>query len=146
MNGSRLGYPLALFLLALVGLAVVAGSALDRQPREVAAALRAYFAALERQDMERAMGYMAPTVRAETRDFVANQRGNDFEVDAVSVQAPSLLERLSGRPSTATSATVFVRINPGTPAGWSTISLVPLRRQDGAWYFERPPLEPAGSQ
>lgn len=143
MNRSRLGYGLALALLVVIAAVVAVGGGLDPQARQVTTLVRDYLGAIERRDLEGAMGFVEPEQRARWRDFVANQLGDRHTVQGVSVKAPSLLDRWVGRQAaTATSAFIFVEVNPRTPEGWRTTTLVRLTREDERWYFVEPPLWP----
>lgn len=142
-RSDRRSYLAALGLLAATAAAVAGGAFLERQQREVAPIVRDYFAALQRRDLETALSHLAPEQRARWREFVANQQGNVFRVQDVSVRAASLLERLAqGQSGTATSATIFVSINPGTEDAWRATTLVGLERRDERWYLREPPLLP----
>jgi hypothetical protein len=136
----------ALALLAATAGAVIAGTVLDRQQREVAAVVRHHFTALEQGNLPAALEDLSEAQRDHWRDFLQTLLLNDFAVQDVSVRSPSLLDRwLRGEGLQARSATVFVHINPGTPEAWRATELVPLERRGDRWYLLEPPLKPVAS-
>ncbi|MBI4494812.1 MAG: hypothetical protein HY690_18710 [Chloroflexi bacterium] len=144
-NCSWLAYALVLAILATTASVVALGNAIDRQPRQVGALVRDELAAVERQDLAAALATLEPAQRERWRDFVANQLGNRYTVQAISVRSPSLLDRwLHGQPPQATSATLFLVVNPGTPETWSATTLVRLAWRDGQPFLTDPPLAPSG--
>lgn len=146
MSRSWLAYGCVIVLLAVTGAAILAGLVLDRQSREVRALVRDYLGAVERQDLEAALGYLAPEARPRWHDFTANMLGNRFVLEGISVRAPSFLDRwLDGRPGLADQVTVFVHVNPETPDAWRAVTVLRVERRDGRWLLLEPPLRPASA-
>ncbi len=114
----------------------------DRDGRAVEATVRSYAAALTAQQLDQAVAELAPDVRERWAGWVSGQLGNVYDVKAVSVRAPSVLDRvtrhLSGAP---VQATVLMDVNKGYAGEYfQPTTRVEVRRVEGRWYLEEPLL------
>jgi hypothetical protein len=121
-------------LLLLLAVAILGVEALERPSAAVEAGVRRYASAVSNGDLEAALAEIAPEQRANSRDFVANQLGNIYDVTGVAVRTGSLL----GRP---TDVTTDLDIDRAFPDQFYQASpRVPVEQVDGRWYLAAPPL------
>jgi hypothetical protein len=130
--------------LLLLAIALVIGLVQlgDRSGAQIDGAVGRYAAAVGAQDLRAALAELAPDDRARWADFVQAQLGNTYEVRAVSVRSPSLLDRLVRRaPSTPYEATLVLDVDRDDPDSYyQATTRVPLRQDAGRWYLAAPPL------
>lgn len=133
-------------ILLLVLLAGTAwGLVLERESPRVEGVVQRYAQAVLEQDLERALAEVAPSQRERWRAWVFSQLGNIYDLKAVSVRSPSLIDRLVRRaPGQPTEVTVFMDVN----RGWPDFFYQPTARagvlyEGGRPYLEAPLLAPA---
>jgi len=131
---------LALGLLALCAAAALLGPLWEAGRRGPELSVRAYLAAVEREDLTAALETIAPQARAAAEARVANQLGNQYRVEVVALGSPSLLARALGAPDTRARATVLATVEPRVGAPWRSTSVVELVRLDGRWLLLEPPF------
>lgn len=131
----------ATLLTVLVG-AVGAAQVLDRSPVQIDSTVERYARAVEAQDLEAAIIELSPAARDLWTPWVAEQLGNIYQVRAVSIRAPSPLDRLiRGTLGQPTEATVVMDVNRGYPEFFFQPSTrVSLEQHDGRWYLAEPLL------
>ncbi len=136
---------LAVALVWLLAVTVVLGGAwADRaaRARGPETSFAAYAVAIERGDLEAALGQLVPEARERSASWVEWQLGNRYRVLESVVRTPSLLDRLAGTADDST-ATVVVSMEiegKGNPT-WRAVEEVPARFEGGRWLLVRPPLE-----
>ncbi len=125
-------------LLALAALVAAVGPAWESRQRAPEATVRAYLAAVERGDLDAALAELAPDIREDVREGVALQLGNRYRVESLVLGAPSVVNRLLGRPRAAAWAVVAAEITPAVGQRWKSSSTADLVERDGRWYLARP--------
>ena len=133
-------YYIALTLLAATALVALAGPAWESRRRAPEAVVRAYLDAVERRDLDAALAQLAPEARQEQREQVALQLGNRYRVESLVLGAPSVADRLLGRPGPAAWAVVAAEVTPAVGSRWRSSSTAELVELDGRWYLARPPF------
>ncbi|MDP8921717.1 MAG: hypothetical protein M3O34_02440, partial [Chloroflexota bacterium] len=98
----------------------------------------AYLAAVERGDLEAALAQLVPDAREAQREPVALQLGNRYRVESLVLGAPSVADRLLGRPRPSAWAVVAAEITPVVGDRWKSSSTADLVELDGRWYLARP--------
>lgn len=131
-------YYIALMLLAIAGAVAVVGPAWESRRRAPEAVARAYLAAVERGDVDSALAELAPDARAARREDVVRQLGNRYRVQSLVLGAPSVVDRLLGRPRPAAWAVVAAEIAPVVGERWQSSSTADFIERDGRWYLARP--------
>ncbi len=134
----------ALLLLAVA--AAIAGVQLrDRSGPRIDAAVREYAAAVAAGDLDGAMAEVAPAQRAHWTPWVQEQLLNRYDVRAISVRAPSLLDQTTrhadARPFEATVAMAVNRDDP--ESFYQATARVPLVEEGNRWYLAAPLLAPS---
>ena len=129
---------LAWTLLAIAALVAVAGPLWEARGRGPEATVRAYLTAVERGDLDGALAQLAPDAREAARERVAQQLGNRYRVGSLVLGAPSVADRLLGRPRPPTWAVVAAEVTPAVGERWTSSSTAALVEQDGRWYLARP--------
>lgn len=129
-------------LIALLVGTIATAQVLDRTASQIDATVERYARALESQDLNAALLELAPATRERWAPWVAEQLGNIYEVRAVSIRAPSPLDRLArGTPGLPTQATVIMDVNRGYPEFFfQPATRVSLEQRDGRWYLAEPLL------
>ncbi len=132
-----------LLLLATAG-AIGAVQLLDRTPLAIESAVLRYATAVTYADREAALAELAPDVRDTWAPWVELRLGDRYDVRAVSVRAPSMLDRLlRGVPGTPSEATVVLDVNREVPgAFYQPSTRVPVAQVAGRWYLVQPLLAP----
>ena len=131
---------LALGLLAVCAAVALLGPLWEAGRRGPELSVRAYLAAVERDDLVGALETIAPEARPAVEERVANQLGNRYRVEVVALGTPSLLARALGAPDTHARATVLAEVAPRVGGPWKSTSVVELVRLDGRWYLVEPPF------
>ncbi len=131
-------------LLAAIAAVIVLVQVVDRHSPAVDRTVRRYAAAMAAQDLEGARAEVAPHARDAWTWFIAEQLGNIYDVTAVSVRSPSVLDRLlRGAPGLPFEATVRMDVNRGYPElFYQPTERVGLHCADGRWYLAAPLLAP----
>jgi hypothetical protein len=130
--------------LLLLAIAIVIGAVQlrDRASTQIEGAVDRYAIALAARDLDACLAELPPDARDQWRDFVASQLGNTYNVDAVSVRSPAVLERVrqhvDGAPYEATLSIDVDRDDPA--AAYQATTRVPVAERDGRWYLAAPPL------
>ncbi len=130
-------------VLLLVSVVVIgAVQVRDRSGTQIEGAVDRYAGAIAAQDLDGCLAELPPDARDQWRDFVAAQLGNSYDIDAISVRSPSVLERLLQHADSAPyEATVTIDVDRGDPtAAYQATTRVPVTEQDGRWYLAAPPL------
>jgi hypothetical protein len=130
-----LAHRLALVLLAVSALVAVLGPVWEARQRAPEAAVRAYLAAVEREDLAGALRAVAPGERDELRERVELQLGSRYRVNVLALATPPLLARLLGTPATTAQATILAEVTPVSGERWKSTTVVDLILQDGTWYL-----------
>ena len=130
-------YIALVLLIASAGVAV-AGPAWESRRRAPKATVHAYLDAVERRDLDGALAQLAPDGREAQREQVARQLGNRYRVESLVLGAPSLADRLLGRPRPPVWAVVAAEITPAVGERWTSSSTAELVERDGRWYLARP--------
>lgn len=107
----------------------------QRTPEGIA---RAYLAAVERGDLDRALATIAPDLREAFRERVQAQLGNRYTVETLVLGQPSVLDRVTGRALSPAWATLLAEVATVTGERWKSTSTAPLVERDGAWYLAAP--------
>ena len=131
-------YYVAVLLLATAALGAVLGPVWESRRRAPELTVRAYLAAVERGDLDGALAQLAPDSREAQREDVARQLGNHYRVESLVLGAPSVADRLLGRPHPPAWAIVVAEITPGVGDRWTSSSTANLVELDGRWYLARP--------
>ncbi len=131
---------LALGLLSLCALAALLGPLWEARRRGPELSIRAYLAAVEREDLAAALETITPSARQALEERVANQLGNRYRVEVVALGSPSLVARALGASDTTAWATVLAVVEPRVGEPWKSTSVVELVRQDARWYLLEPPF------
>ncbi len=129
---------LTLILLGLCAFVSTAGPIWESRQRAPEQIVRAYLAAVERDDLDRALDQLAPERRDDARQRVDNQLGNRYRVESLVLGAPSVADRLLGRPRPSAWAVVAAEITPVVGDRWKSSSTADLVELDGRWYLARP--------
>ena len=137
-SGMLCARRVAWMLLAVAALVAVVGPVWESRGRAPEATVRAYLAAVERGDLDAALAQLAPDAREEEREQVARQLGNRYRVETLVLGAPSVADRLLGRPGPAAWAVVAAEVTPAVGSRWRSSSTAALVEQDGRWYLARP--------
>ncbi len=129
-------------LLLAAATAILGVQRLNRASPAVEQAARQYAAAVNAQDLGAALDQVAPDERAAWQGWVAYQMGNRYDVRAVSVRSPSVLDRLSRHASGEPfEATIVLDVNRGVPGRfYQPTTRVPILQRDGRWYLGLPLL------
>jgi predicted dehydrogenase len=85
-----------------------------------------------------ALAELAPDGRETGRERVARQLGNHYQIESLVLGAPSLADRLLGRPRPAAWAVVAAEIRPAVGERWKSSSTADLVERDGRWYLAGP--------
>jgi hypothetical protein len=125
-------------LLGLVALVAVLGPIWEGRRRGAEAPAREYLAAVERGDLEAALATLAPDARQVGRERVERQLGNGYRVEGLVLGAPSIADRLLGRPRPPSWVHVAAEIRPAVGERWKSSSTAALIQQDGRWYLAAP--------
>lgn len=125
-------------LLIIAALVAVVGPAWESRRRAPEGVARAYLAAVERGDLDGALAELAPDAREAQRERVALQLGNSYRVESLVLGAPSVADRLLGRPGPPAWVVMAAEITPAVGAGWRSSSTAAFVEQDGRWYLARP--------
>ena len=112
----------AWILLALATLAAVVGPLWEARQRAPEGTVRAYLAAVERRDLDGALAELAPDVRVAEREAVARQLGNGYRVESLVLGAPSVADRMLGRPGPPAWAVVAAEVVPTVGESWKSSS------------------------
>lgn len=132
-------------VLTLMAAAVLSAQLQDRSSAPILASVERYAHAMAALDLPAAREEIAPAARVEWDWFLAEQLGNIYEVQSISIRSPSLLDQwLHGDPPMPFEATVRLDVNRGYPDFfYQPTTRVPLRQVDGRWYLAEPLLAPA---
>lgn len=131
---------LALGLLVVGALVTVVGTIWEARQRGPELAVRTYFAAVEREDLDDAIQQILPSERSAVRDRVALQLGSRYRVDVLVLGRPSLLSRALGNDGRTARATVQAEVTAAGGERWKSTSSVDLVEQAGRWYLLSPPF------
>ncbi len=102
--------------------------------------MRAYLAAVERGDLDAALATIDPAERADVEERIALQLGNRYQIDALVLGQPSLLDRLRDRSVPPAWATLLADVTTVTGDRWKSTSTAPLVQRDDHWYLTEPPF------
>ena len=131
-------YSVAIVLVTVSAIVAVVGPVWEARRRAPEAVARAYLAAVERGDLDGALAQFAPDAREAQREGVARQLGNRYRVQSLVLGAPSVIDRLVGRPRPAAWAVVAAEIAPVVGERWQSSSTADFVERDGRWYLLRP--------
>jgi hypothetical protein len=133
-------YRLALALLALCAVVAVVGPVLEARRRAPEQTVRAYLAAVERQDLEGALETLASEAREPERDQVELQLGSRYAILVLALGAPSIADRALGASPDAAHATVLAEVTPVSGERWRSTTVVRMVSRDGVWYLLSAPF------
>ena len=125
-------------LLTVAAMIAAIGPLWESRRRGPEATVRAYLDAVERRDLDAALAQLAPDDREARREGVALQLGNRYRVESLVLGAPSVADRLLGRPDPPAWAVVAAEVTPASGGGWKSSSTAELVELDGRWYLVRP--------
>ncbi|MCC7368520.1 MAG: hypothetical protein IT306_08860 [Chloroflexi bacterium] len=127
-----------LALLVIAGIVALAGPVLEARQRGPEGPARAYLAAVERGDVDGALGLIDPAAREALRERVTLQQRNRYAIGALVLGRPSVWDRLTGRVLPAAWVTVTADVTTIAGDRWSSTSTAPVVERDGVWYLAGP--------
>ena len=131
-------------LAAISFVVVLFGSASDRVGRSTGPELPLfeYADAIRNEDLDRALGQLAPEMRNPTASFVEWELGNRYNILASVVRADSIMDRLMGRAQGQTKLVVVMEIESLGQAPWRATEELPVQQIGDRWYLSKAPLSP----
>lgn len=130
------------FLLFACIAATVGVQLADRSDPLIRASVRRYAQAIQSQDESAALAEIAPDQQPVWADWIHGQLGNIYEVKAVSVRSPSILQQFTAHVTRDSfEASVALDVNRGYPDYfYQPTTRVGVVIVDGHWYLTEPLL------
>ena len=132
---------LVIFLAVLATAVVIVCAWFDRVGRSAGPELPvyAYAAAVEREDLDGALGQLVPELRDAAAPFVAWELGNRYTILESVVRTTSIIDRLF-HIDRQTRVVAIMEIESTGQQPWRATEELPVQQIDGRWYLLKVPL------
>jgi hypothetical protein len=131
---------LALALLGLCAVVALVGPAFESRQRAPEQTVRAYLAAVERQDLDGALEMLVHEAREPEHDRVELQLGSRYAIQVLALGGPSVVDRVLGASPEAAHATVLAEVTPVSGERWRSTTVVQMVSRGGVWYLLSAPF------